>query len=302
MEKQPPLVSICCITYNHAPFIRQSIEGMLMQQGVDYEILIHDDCSTDGTTEIVKEYAAKYPDLIFPLYEEVNQYQNGKAGEIDFFNYKRARGKYIAYCEGDDYWTDPLKLQKQVEFMEANPDYSVCFHETQIYDCFSNKFNTTSQYSYEGDFDVSPDLFLNSRERVGQPLSMVFRVDAYNFEWQKHYNRYCDTMEIYHLLSNGKGRFLRFVGGQYNLQNNGVSTTNNDIRRSWEDIEDYQEMWDYTNDEVVLTKWYKSFLWRLDICKSNGLTKEYWKTVRYALKANTRLGVKVFKKALKRCI
>jgi glycosyltransferase involved in cell wall biosynthesis len=105
------------------------------------EILIHDDCSTDGTTEIIREYEAKYPDLIFPLYEEENQYQQGKAAEIDFYNYRRARGKYIAYCEGDDYWTDPLKLQKQVDFMEANPEYSVCFHDFQVYDVRNAKWS-----------------------------------------------------------------------------------------------------------------------------------------------------------------
>lgn len=128
-----PLVSVCCITYNHAQFIRKCLDGFLMQQ-TDFpiEILIHDDCSTDGTTEIIREYEAKYPNLIFPLYEEENQYQQGKAGEIDFYNYRRARGKYIAYCEGDDYWTDPLKLQKQVDFMEANPECVLCFTNATV--------------------------------------------------------------------------------------------------------------------------------------------------------------------------
>ncbi len=117
-----------------------------MQKGVNYEILIHDDCSTDGTTEIVKEYAAKYPDLIFPLYETENQYSKPNRQPIDFYNYRRARGKYIAYCEGDDYWTDSLKLQKQVNFMEANPEYSVCFHGVEVNDLlhghkFRNKYD-----------------------------------------------------------------------------------------------------------------------------------------------------------------
>ena len=117
---EAPLVSICCLTYNHVPFIRKCLDGFLMQQ-TDFpiEILIHDDCSTDGTTEIIRQYEAKYPELIFPLYEEENQYSRGGAGKMDLYNYRRARGKYIAYCEGDDYWTDPLKLQKQVDFLEV---------------------------------------------------------------------------------------------------------------------------------------------------------------------------------------
>ena len=140
------IVSICCITYNHAPFIRKALDGFLMQQapscvpqGVKMsdwcEILIHDDCSTDGTKEIVKEYAARYPDLIFPLYEEENKYSKGV--KVDFYNYNRAKGKYIAYCEGDDYGTEPRKLQWQVDFMEAHSEYSVCFHRIKHHNIYT---------------------------------------------------------------------------------------------------------------------------------------------------------------------
>lgn len=121
-----PLVSISCMTYNHAPYIRQCLDGFMMQQTIfPFEVLIHDDASTDGTTEIIKEYAEKYPDIIKPLYEDENQWVKGRRGSV-IFNFPRAQGKYIAFCEGDDYWIDPLKLQKQVDFMEANPDYTMC--------------------------------------------------------------------------------------------------------------------------------------------------------------------------------
>ena len=124
---RPLLVSISCITYNHAPYIRQCLDGFLMQKtDFAFEVLIHDDCSTDGTTDIIKEYEAKYPNIIKPLYEEENQWIKGRRGS-GVFNFPRAQGKYIAMCEGDDYWIDPLKLQKQVDFMEANPNYSMCF-------------------------------------------------------------------------------------------------------------------------------------------------------------------------------
>ena len=100
-----PLVSICCLTYNHANFIRDCLDGFLAQQtNFPIEILIHDDASTDGTDHIIRQYTARHPDLIFPLYETQNQYTRGYAGKMDIhFNYSRARGKYIAYCEGDDY-------------------------------------------------------------------------------------------------------------------------------------------------------------------------------------------------------
>lgn len=123
-----PLVSICCITYNHAPYIRQCLDGFLMQKtNFKYEIVIHDDCSIDGTTEIIKEYASKYPDIFVPLYEDENQYSKGVRGMCAKFVYPKARGKYIALCEGDDYWIDENKLQMQVDFLEKNPEYGMCY-------------------------------------------------------------------------------------------------------------------------------------------------------------------------------
>ena len=121
-----PLVSICSITYNHAPFIRQCLDGFLMQQcNFPIEIIINDDCSTDGTTEIIREYAEKYPDKIFPVYHEKNLYSQGVRGMFDKFVFPKARGKYIALCEGDDFWTSPHKLQRQVDFLESHCEYSM---------------------------------------------------------------------------------------------------------------------------------------------------------------------------------
>ena len=123
-----PLVSISCITYNHAPYKKQCLDGFLMQKTTfSFEVLIHDDASTDGTTEIIKDYAQKYPEIIKPLYEEENQWIKGRRGSSEF-NFPRARGKYIALCEGDDYWIDEIKLQMQVDFLENNPEYTMCFH------------------------------------------------------------------------------------------------------------------------------------------------------------------------------
>lgn len=139
MNDTKPLVSVCCITYNHANYIRDAIEGFLMQKTTfPIEILIHDDASTDGTAEIVKGYAEKHPDLIFPIFQKENQYSKGKKPNQEF-NFPRARGKYIALCEGDDYWINPLKLQKQVEFLNINPDYYLVAGKTLI----KNKNNIT---------------------------------------------------------------------------------------------------------------------------------------------------------------
>lgn len=230
------LVSICCITYNHAPFIRKALDGFLMQQAPSSvpqgskmsdwcEILIHDDCSTDGTTEIVKEYAAKYPDLIFPFYEEENQYSKLGAAKIDIYNYNRARGKYIAYCEGDDYWTDPDKLQKQVDFMDAHPDYSVCWHRVKHRDAITDKYTEDACKKILGDndgIDLSKEDFFKGW--FTQPLSMLFRVSMFDVHWRDKYKYYRDMHEIYNLLTSGKGYLFAFEGGVYTRHKGGISS------------------------------------------------------------------------------
>lgn len=130
MEKNV-LVSICCITYNQVDYIAQALESFLMQKtNFEYEILIHDDASTDGTSQIIKEYERKYPNIIKPIYQVENQYSKGVKILYEY-NFKRAKGKYIALCEGDDYWTDEYKLQKQVDYMESNPDCTLCVHSVE---------------------------------------------------------------------------------------------------------------------------------------------------------------------------
>lgn len=215
-----PLVSICCITYNHAPFIRQCLDGFLMQKGVDYEILIHDDCSTDGTTEIVKEYAAKYPEKIFPIYEQESLYKKVGLAGIDVPNYERAKGKYIAYCEGDDCWTDSLKLQKQVNFMEENPAYSICFHGFSILEYDSKKLLDRSVSN--SDYDITACSYVNDMSNA-QPLTMLFRASMFDISWRYQYEYYRDTHEIFHLLDKGRGRYLAFNGGVYHAHSEGVT-------------------------------------------------------------------------------
>jgi glycosyltransferase involved in cell wall biosynthesis len=124
------MVSINCTTYNHEDYIIDAIEGFLMQKtNFEFEILIHDDASTDNTPKIIRKYELRYPNLIKPIYQTENQFSKGiKVTEI---NSKRANGKYIAICEGDDYWTDPYKLQKQVDYMEKNRDCTLCVHAVE---------------------------------------------------------------------------------------------------------------------------------------------------------------------------
>jgi len=129
-----PEVSICCITYNHEKYIRDAIESFLMQKTTfPFEIIIHDDASTDNTSKIIIEYAKKYPDLFVPILQSENQWSKGIRPSPTYV-WPRVRGKYIALCEGDDYWTDSLKLQKQVDFLEMNADCSWCCHPAAVVD------------------------------------------------------------------------------------------------------------------------------------------------------------------------
>ena len=130
-----PMVVIRCTVYNHEPYLRDCLEGFVMQQtNFPFVAIVHDDASTDGSAAIIREYEEKYPNIIKPIYETENQYskRDGSLGRIMSAAIEATGAKYVAMCEGDDYWTDPLKLQKQVDFMEANSEYSMCFHKVNV--------------------------------------------------------------------------------------------------------------------------------------------------------------------------
>ena len=119
-------VSVICNAYNHEPYIEQCLKSLVSQKtSFTYEILVHDDASTDNTANIIRKFEKEYPEIVKPIYQTENQYSKGGVAK---FQYPRAKGKYIALCEGDDYWTDDLKLQRQVEAMEAHPEVDICAH------------------------------------------------------------------------------------------------------------------------------------------------------------------------------
>ncbi|WP_394121464.1 glycosyltransferase family 2 protein [Planococcus donghaensis] len=142
------MVSIECTSYNHEDFIAEALDSMLMQRtDFAYEILIHDDASTDRTAEIIRSYEQKYPEIIKPIYQTENQYS--KDVLVELFNLERAKGKYMAVCEGDDYWTDPYKLQKQVDYMEAHPECSMCVHAAERVSAVTQKTVSTIRPSHK---------------------------------------------------------------------------------------------------------------------------------------------------------
>ena len=129
---QSPVVSVVMLTYNHVAYVRRAIEGALDQRtDFEVEIIIGDDASTDGTCAICEDFQRRFPDRIrFVAWNRNVSY--GRSGNL-YGACQRARGKYVAFCEGDDYWTDPRKLQKQVDYMEAHPDCALCFHPVLVH-------------------------------------------------------------------------------------------------------------------------------------------------------------------------
>ena len=171
-----PLVSISCIAYNHEPYIVQSLNGFLKQKtSFPFEVLVHDDASTDRTADIIREYEKKFPKLIKPIYQKENQYSKGFTSVTATWNVPRAQGKYIALCEGDDYWIDENKLQMQVDFLENNPEYGMCYTKAQQFIQTKRKFSRRRFGTDVRDFE---DLLFNGN-RV-PTLTTVFRKDLLN--------------------------------------------------------------------------------------------------------------------------
>ena len=131
-----PVVSIRCLVYNQEPYLRQCLDGFVMQQtNFPFEAIVHDDASSDGSAAIIREYAEKYPDIIKPIYETENQYSKHDGSLTRIMDAAmHPNSKYVAICEGDDYWTDPNKLQMQVDIMEADNEIGLVHTAAQVYD------------------------------------------------------------------------------------------------------------------------------------------------------------------------
>lgn len=214
-------VSIRCFAYNHERFIRQCLDGFVMQKAdFRFEAIVHDDASTDNTAAIIREYAEKYPDIIKPIYETENQYSKHDGSLTRIMN-AHTRGKYVAMCEGDDYWTDPYKLQKQVDFLESHPDYVMCSHLFDVYNERNKQLQKNDESSFTGkSYDL--DTLING-EWYFQPLTVLFRFDAYDREHFASYGLSMDVILYYELLRRGgKGYCLPDVMAVYRIHDGGV--------------------------------------------------------------------------------
>lgn len=215
-----PLVSICCATYNHEKFIEVAIESFLMQE-VDFpfEIIIHDDASTDKTPEIIKEYAQKYPDLIRPIFQDENQFRQGKRIMISCL-IPHAIGKYIALCEGDDYWIDPKKLNKQISFLESNSRYVGCFTDFRTVNDDNEIVKDSNFKNMKSEFNHADIL----SSQTPKTLTTVFRREFVPGEFPSEIKSGLNgDLILASLVSiHGPYKYINFVSGAYRIHNNGV--------------------------------------------------------------------------------
>lgn len=235
-----PLVSIVCESYNHESYLRQCLEGFVMQKtDFSFEILIHDDASIDKSVDIIREYEYKYPNLLKPIYQIENQYSKGVKiwSEIQF---PRALGKYIAICEGDDYWIDPQKLQKQVDYLESHPECTLCFHNTYITD--ERKEAEFSLFASIENRDYAPHELLNSL--LTQTSSCVFRTtlaESFRISFGKCRMAFCDTPLVLLCAKYGSVHGMKDVMSVYRRHPGGWTATYNAdklyrIGRTWENV------------------------------------------------------------------
>ena len=197
-------VSVYCLAYNHEKYIEQTLQGFVKQiTDFRFEVIVHDDASTDNTKSVIQKYVALYPDLFVPIYETENQYSKGK-GLIFPILAPKIRGKYVAVCEGDDYWTDEHKLQKQYEVLENNPDCSICVHDAQCIEedgSLLDKSDTIPRREH----GLKPGVI--DKEQIAAELWL--KEGGYPFHTSSYFYKRCIIEE----QINGEAKFIKYMNG-----------------------------------------------------------------------------------------
>ena len=227
MDDNKILVSIQCLVYNHEPYLRQCLDGFVMQKtNFCFEAIVHDDVSTDGSAAIIREYAEKYPDIIKPIYETENQYSKRDGSLFKIMN-AACKGKYIAMCEGDDYWIDPLKLQKQVDILESDDSVSMVYTSFKTVDSKGNlmlrpDYENYKKRSFTGDVFYK----LITSGNFIMTLTTCFRKEIYENDVIKGYPVMLDYALFLGVSSTGKAVFLPEETGCYRYVENSAMNSN----------------------------------------------------------------------------
>lgn len=244
-----PVVSVHMITYNHEPYIRQAIEGVIMQKtDFEFELIIGEDCSQDKTREICFEYQKKYPDKIRVLWWHENVSKLGGNGRRVIAH---CRGEFIAFCEGDDYWVDPLKLQKQVDVMREHPSVGICFARSDRYYQVENRYDRLDDsFSRSGilsgeEFGLWNVLYRYTKtdtklcQRLVETATILLRVDSFRkglvkfadiYSWRL---RFGDTLLMQLSTTCADVYFMKDIVSVYRINPEGAFATH-----GWEIMHD----------------------------------------------------------------
>jgi glycosyltransferase involved in cell wall biosynthesis len=224
-----------------------------------FEAIVHDDCSTDGSAAIIQEYAEKYPDIIKPIFEVENQYSKGT---LDKVINPYLTGKYIAYCEGDDYWTDPNKLQLQVDFLEMHSEYVLTCHRYKKFAYEENDWSDRPLIKPNGlvigpdEEGVSFDYEDNNKAWYTQPLSLVYRTDALE-EYIKYKGLLRDFVLIYFVMKHGKGYCFNRIMGVYRLHKGGVYSMQSTRKRAMDEYKIFKQLHNYDGKNGIVENAYR---------------------------------------------
>jgi glycosyltransferase involved in cell wall biosynthesis len=228
-NKPIPFVSVLCQAFNHSKFIEQCLSGILMQK-TDFlvEVLVHDDASTDNTADIIREFEVRFPGVVKPIYQAVNQFSQNKK-VFSRIQLPRANGKYVAICEGDDYWTDPFKLQKQVDFLEAHEDFAICHHNLNVIYDESTKESHFANSPDQKEVTTIEDLAYGNYIYTA---SCVFRNRLFD-EFPDWFSKCTIADYPFHMLNAryGKIKYFPEVMAVYNVHKGGVWENKSEVYR-----------------------------------------------------------------------
>ena len=243
-------VSVLCTAFNHEPYLRDALEGFVSQKtDFRFEVLVSDDASTDGSAAIISEYAEKYPDIIRPFLLEKNLYSQG-INLYETLLFPASRGEYLAACEGDDYWTDPNKLQLQVDFLDAHPDYAACVHNTVARTVGSNEGDRVL-FAQDGDRDIPFEQVIHGMSHAFHTSSIVARrkfiVEPPDFHDVAFGYGFTDYAVGIWLTLNGSVRFLDRCMSVYRISS-GVASWSSNVAKN------YDKLKRFINGEIAMLR------------------------------------------------
>ena len=230
MDTREIKVSVLCKAFNHGPLLRDALDSFVSQKtDFAFEVLVSDDASTDDTADVIREYAERYPELIRPFLLKENVFSQG----IDIFEtliFPASRGEYLAICEGDDYWTDPDKLQMQVDFLDAHPDYSACVHNS-LGHFMDGSAPDRVLFAQDGDRDISFEQVIHGMSFAFHTSSIVARreylVNPPDFREVAFGYGFTDYPVGIWLTMKGKVRFLDRNMSVYRIGSNPTAWSSN---------------------------------------------------------------------------